>query len=418
MPDDASPRPTRTPQDTPARAFPLAQADLCVMCGMCLPHCPTYRRTGNEGESPRGRIALMAALARGDLPLSDALEGHLDRCLACRSCERVCPSGVPYGRLIDAARATIAARRPASPLRRAADALVSHLLARPEHLRPLGALARYAQRAGLTRLAGRPGALLPPLAPMPRWQDYYPPMGEGRGEVALFLGCVARLVDSPVLLATLRVLRRLGYGVHVPPAQACCGALPEHRGAPEEARRLAAANLAAFAGLPVDAVLVTASGCAASLVEYRSHPGGQALAGLIRDPSEWLARAPWPAGLSLRPLGLRVALHSPCTLTNVLRREDAPARLLGRLPGVELVRLPARGECCGSAGTYLLRHPATADDLRDTVLDRAVESGATVLATSNVGCALHLAAGARVRGLDLEVVHPMQLLDRSLRGIP
>ena len=339
------------------------------MCGMCLPHCPTYQISRDEGESPRGRIALIQGLANGRLALNPHLESHLDHCLGCRACEAVCPSGVTYGEIIDGGRAVVHEQRKTAP----APRLLYSLVPRPRRLRLLGRILRLLQRSGLQRLArglgmtralglARLDALLPPLAPLPAWQDYYPPAGQHRGEVALFLGCFADFADRPTLNAAVEILTRVGYGVHIPSRQTCCGALHLHQGDRHIARHLAECNDAAFNGLQVDAIINTASGCGTTLTEYPRNDF-PALKAPVRDISAFLAELPWPAELGAAPLAKRVAVHDPCSLSNVLHQAKAPYQLLARIPELEIVALPDK--CCGAAGSYMLTQAEMADRLRD-----------------------------------------------------
>lgn len=399
----------------------LKATDRCVMCGMCSPHCPTYQISHDEGESPRGRIALIQGLANGQLTLNPRLEAHLDHCLGCRSCEAVCPSGVAYGDIIDAGRAALYEQRPSHP----APRLLYSLVPRPRRLRLFGRILRLVQRSGLQALARgigitralgltRHDALLPPLAPLPSWQAYYPPVGKQRGEVALFVGCIADFSDRPTLNAALRVLTRLGYGVHIPPRQTCCGALHLHQGDRFIARHLAECNAAAFNPLRIDAIINTASGCGATLVEYPRNDF-PALNAPIRDINAFLAETPWPAELVPAPLAKKVAVHDPCSLGNVLRQSKAPYQILERIPGLETVALPDNRRCCGAAGSYMLTQPALADRLRDDKVAALRPLEADILVTSNPGCAMHLRAGIRAAHLDIEVLHPVTLLDRQLR---
>lgn len=412
-------------------------ADRCVMCGLCLPHCPTYLKTRDEGESPRGRIALMHALVSGKLELSARLEEHLDHCLVCRACEAVCPSGVPYGDLIDAVRAEIEQRRQRPwPQRLARSAALDGLIARKPMLRAAGGLLRAYQRAGVRRLARRSGllrwlgvehmdALLPALPPRPHWRDYHPPHGKLRGRVALFTGCIAELLDVPTLQAAINVLNRLGMGVHVPRGQVCCGALHLHNGAPDRACRLAAQNLAAFGSLDVDAVISVASGCGAQLREYdrlacECAPvpnGAERFARSVQDVSQFLAGVEWPTDIVFTPLPARIAVHDPCSLTHVLHRPRDPYAVLGRIPGIELLPLPDNARCCGAAGSYVLTQTEMAQALLADKLSHLQALAPDILVTSNIGCALHLTAGIREAGLNIEVLHPVVLLKRQLRKL-
>jgi len=418
-----------------ARRHILRDADLCVKCGLCLPYCPTYGVANQEGESPRGRIALAQGLAEGRLAPSPALQAHLASCLACRVCESVCPSRVPYGRVIDAARADLAGLQRPGLFRRilrwlATEGVVSHPGATRALLGSLSFVRPLVGRTLGAGVLGRGGARLARYWPAPgrlqRWATYYPAPGRDRGKVALFLGCVARLLDGQALVDSIRVLNGLGYGVHVPAGQGCCGAIHLHDGAPEAGRCLAEANVAVFAGLDVEAVITAASGCGATLAEYGGWPGlgdawraeATALAGQVTDISQFLAWLSWPEDISLEPLRARVAVHDPCTLRNVMRQRDGPYRLLGRIPGIELVELPDNARCCGSAGTHLLTHPRLTDSLAAAKVTALASLDARILVTSNVGCALHLRAQLQAAGRTTEVLHPVSLLARQLRPEP
>lgn len=406
-----------TPDTRPPR-FPLAAADRCVMCGLCLPHCPTYRLHQNEAESPRGRVALMAAEARGLLRPGGA-DAHLDSCLGCRACERACPSKVPYGQLLDAHRAVRAAARPHW---RGMLARIGRdgLLARPRNARLAAALLRLAQRSGLLRLAPllgmrRAAELLPALQRSPKHADRYPAIGHTRGAVALFRGCVGDLVGSGGNRAAIALLTRFGYQVEIPPGQTCCGALHLHAGDRAGAERLARVNRDRFDRLPVDAVLGTASACILTLSEYPALLDDQALTSRpLLEVSQFLAEQPWPPALQLRPLHATVAVHQPCSQVHGLASQHSTLKLLGRIPGIALRPLPTRAQCCGAAGDYMLRQPHTADRLADEILATLADQPIRLLVSANIGCAIHLQAAARRRAIDLEVVHPLTLLERQL----
>ena len=412
----------------------LAAADLCVKCGLCLPHCPTYLETRDEGESPRGRIALVQGLLTGRLSPTRRGTAHLDRCLVCRACQVVCPAGVPYGRIIDGARAELQRQRPHGPLRRGLRWLAAEGFVRdPWWLRRAVRLLRGYRdstlaghvQSGLGRLSPRLRRLtgyLPPLLPARAWATVYRAQGEPRGEVALFLGCVAREIDRATLEASLRVLTRLGYTVYVPRGQVCCGAMHLHEGAEAEALARVARNIRAFEAFRALPIVVTASGCGATLAEYDRLSGlhsewlqrARELARRVVDVNDFLAGVAWPKGLLPAVLPIRVAVHEPCSLRNVLARPQGPYRLLERIPGLEVVPLPGNERCCGSAGAYMLTQPKMADRLRDTKLEAFSTTGARLLVTANIGCALHLAAGFTALGTPVEVVHPVILVDRQL----
>ena len=450
-------------QPRPVESAPrlLEEADRCVKCGLCLPVCPTYRLAALEAESPRGRIALIQGLLQGGLARAPALECHLDNCLGCRACEAACPSGVRYGTLIDGARTRL--QRPRSAGRRAVLALAS----RP---RWFAVAAGVARGLGLRRLAGSlPGpfgrwlGLVPP-APGPDPQSLArEPTGRPLGKVGLFLGCVAREADGAVHEAAARLLPTLGYEVVCPDGQGCCGAMHLHAGLPDAAKRLAEANRRTFAGLGLDAVLVSATGCGAVLrggssgrvspvgdttsrpadlaageasdLRQRGHlelapdvgTDGAALVSPVREPRTaepaavdvltFLARADW-SGLTARPLSCRVAVHMPCSAKDAGLAPGDVLGLLGRIPGLETVPLDPTLGCCGAAGTYLLHHAATADRLREAVLDAIAGSGAELVVTANTGCAMHLRAGLTARGLAVRVAHPVELLAEAFAAPP
>ncbi len=429
---------TRTHSSAERAQQILKDADLCVKCGLCLAHCPTYLRSQDEGDSPRGRIALAQGLAAGRLSPTARVQAHLSGCLVCRACETACPSAVPYARLIDAARAEMAVRRPPHLFHRllrwtAAEGVVRHEQMIAFGVRSVAALRNaLAGRMPARLTSGNRTALwraldyLPQLAGHQARQPFYPAAGAQRGRVALFLGCVARHLDQQTASAAVHLLTQWGYEVHVPPTQACCGALYVHDGAPEAAQRLLLANLEAFARHEVQAVVTTATGCAATLLEYprlaRADPAlrtaASRLAEKVVDISRFLAGEPWPRGVSLAPRPARVAVHEPCTLRHAMAPAPGVCDLLRRIPELDVVRLPAALSCCGAAGTNMLTHPATADALAFDTLDVVAEIGADSLVTSNIGCALHLAAALRARGRDTEVLHAARFLSRQLVGSP
>lgn len=401
--------------------FPLRAADQCVKCGMCLPHCPTYTVTRDEAESPRGRIALMQGLATGLLPATPAVEAHLDGCLTCRACESVCPAQVPYGQLIDAAREQLAHNRPD---RTRGARLLAAVLTRP-WLRLLVALPLWLYRVlGLQVLVRRSSLLgrgrlarLESLLPDVHLPRLPASSATGAEPVALFANCTSPLAEPEVLAAAVGLLGALGCRVEVPRDQACCGALHQHAGLPLPARDCAGRNLAAFRG--DGPVLGVASGCTAQLLEYGALLGsreGVRFGQRVRDLGAFIAAHPRLAQLRFRPLPARVLLHTPCTLRNVVKAPDAARRLLECIPELQVEMLDSA--CCGAAGSYFVTRPQMADALLEPKLERARAAAPDYLASSNVGCAMHLAAGLRRAGLSVEVVHPLELLARQRVALP
>jgi glycolate oxidase iron-sulfur subunit len=344
---------------------------------------------------------------------------HLEACLTCRACERACPSGVPYGRLIDAARARLRAARPAqarSAVDRARDLLIGH----PGRLRAAMLAGRIATLSGLRRLAeqgdglsARAARLLPRKLPAPaRLAPHYPAVGEARGTVALFTGCTGPDLDADALRAAVELLRHWGMNVRVPANQGCCGAMHAHAGDPTTAARLGVRNHEAFEHPGWSAVVGIATGCVAELAGSLAR-GSSTLQ--VRDICAYLAahQPPSPPPFSGAD-GLRVAVHDACSSRNILRSEQAVYTLLRQVPGLECFPLPGNALCCGAAGTHMLTHAGQADALLSPKLDALERLRPDVLVSANIGCALHIEAGLRARGLSIPVLHPATLLARHL----
>jgi glycolate oxidase iron-sulfur subunit len=407
----------------------------CIHCGLCLNHCPTYRLWGMEADSPRGRIRQMLLVDQGRLALGESFRTHIDRCLDCRACETACPSGVEYGKLVEAARAEIERNVP-RPLvaRLARDVFFRRLLPHPRRIAMAARLLRFYQRSGIRRavratrilklfgLAERE-RLLPEIDReffFSRLGTTYSAVGARRARVAFFAGCMAQVMFARLNEATIRVLAANGCEVVVPAGQLCCGALAVHAGERDAARRLARANLHAFLAEEFDAVITNAAGCGSTLKEYAQlfPPGSddyaraQQFAARMRDVTEFLDAL----GLAA-PLGevkLRVTYQDSCHLAHGQRIREAPRRLLRAIPGVELREMRLADQCCGSAGIYNVTEPETAAALLEEKMADAKATGARAIVTANPGCILQLRAGAESHATGQEVLHVVELLARAM----
>ncbi len=398
----------------------------CVHCGICLPQCPTYRVLGEEMDSPRGRIYLMRAAAEGRIGLTETFTRHLDLCLGCRACETACPSGVPFGRLLEATRAQIE-RRGRPVRRRALTGLIFGLFPEPHRVGPmLGLLSLYqrsglqavVRRSGLLRLTPRLAAmeqLLPPVPRAVRLPAIVPAVGRRRGRVGLLTGCVQRFLYPRVNEQTARLLALAGYDVVIPRGQRCCGALHLHAGRLDELRRRARALAHTFPE-ELDYIVTNAAGCGSAMKEYGhwspDDPRVVAFARKTRDASQLLV----DADLRLGRVDAVATYHDACHLLHGQRLRQEPRALLARIPGLRLVDLPESDLCCGSAGVYNLLEPDMADRLLERKVANVASTGAHLLATGNPGCMLQIAKGCRARGLDVEVVHPVEVVWRAVGG--
>lgn len=371
----------------------------------------------------------MLALAKGDLPLSARLESHLARCLDCRACEKACPSYVSYGQALDSVRALIEdSRTPSTRGLPKTITMLLRLVENPGRLRMLYGVLRLYQLSGLQKLlrAGRVlhffgltqlDANLLRLLPQNTFAEIYPALKKSKGRVVIFSGCLTPLTDQQTLLSSIRLLNRLGYEVHLPPEQGCCGALHLHNGQPEKATEFMRRNIEAF-GSGTDSILCAASGCTATLSEYAKYlddniPAAQ-FSARVMDINQFLAGITWPSDIGFRPLAKRIAVHNPCTLTNVLRQEAKTYALLSRIPGAEIIALPGNSVCCGAAGTYHLTQSQIARQLRAPKIEYLKQLAPDILVTANPGCATFLAAGIREAKLAIEVMHPVVLLEKQL----
>ena len=431
---------TTVPRAGPGFAAPDIPSDrilqTCVHCGLCLPHCPTYRELYVEPSSPRGRIHLIRQVADGRIGVDSAVfREQMYQCLDCRACEAVCPSGVQYGQLVEAARAQIERTTERKWSQRLLRRVVfGGLFASMPRFRRFAAVLRLYQRTGLQRLARATGLLrffglaerermLPPIDRqflVPTGQTWAP-AGTAQRRVALFAGCIMSTAYAEIDRATARVLAANGCEVVAPPGQGCCGALHVHAGLLDDGRALMRRNVEAFEGLDVDAIIVNAAGCGAALKEY-GHlladdatyaERAAAVAGKVKDVTEYLASIGLtpPAG----PLDLRVTYQEPCHLVHAQGVKAQPRQLLHSIPGVQLVEMAEADLCCGSAGIYNLTNPGLSGDLRRRKVANVLAAEPGVVVSANPGCMLQLQAGLAEAGSSVRVRHIVELLDEAYR---
>jgi glycolate oxidase iron-sulfur subunit len=414
--------------------------DRCVHCGLCLNACPTYRELHVEMDSPRGRIYQMVQVA-GGAPISPSYIEHIDLCLACRGCETACPSGVEYGRLVEAARAEIEGKIQRPWRERLIRWLVFRkLLPFRLSLEIAGALLYLYQASGLKRLVGMPGFLparlreveaLAPEIETPFFFAYYgktlPAEGERRHRVAFLGGCIANISFARLNEATVRVLQKNGCEVTIPAGQGCCGALHVHAGIRDQARQLARRNIDALLNMDAlleggfDAIITNAGGCGSTLKEYGellehdAEYAGKArrFSELVKDVNEFLASI--DLNPPMRVLPLTVTYQDSCHLAHGQKIRSAPRKLLASIPGLELREMQLSDLCCGSAGIYNVVHTAMAMSLLKKKMDSVNATGAPVIAASNPGCMLQLRAGVKKFGQGQRVAHVVEILDEAYR---
>lgn len=433
------------PASSPLDSTLLADADLCVKCGLCLPHCPTYRDSQHEGDSPRGRIMLVQGLLTGLIDASPRMESHLDGCLSCGRCEDVCPARVPYSHILDGGRARLAERRPE---RTRIARLLGVMLVSGGGRTLLRAAWTLYRRSGLQWLVRRGGLLgrgrlarLESMVPATGRSASAPPPPtaaaptDARESIAVFHGCATDLFERDAIRAVEQLLSAAGYAVQPVAGQGCCGALHQHAGLPAHARVCANENVAAFAGASRVASLTT--GCAATLKDYAhlAPEGGAEFSARVKEYSDWLL--PRADRLQFAPLRKRVALHTPCTAASTTKSDAGLRALLARIPELELMELDRGFGCCGAAGSHFVTHPEESDRLLAPKLASIAQVMPDFIVSGNVGCSLHIAGGltrsaARpvspepssafpssvARTVSPPVLHPAQLLAQQLRAPP
>jgi len=415
----------------------MALIDACVHCGFCLPSCPTYVLWNEEMDSPRGRVYLMKAALEGRVEMTPAFVGHFDACLGCMGCVTACPSGVQYGPLIERTRAQIERSYMRPFGERLFRSLLFALLPHPARLRiamaPLvifGPVLRAMERSGMLDILPRRVRSLVALAPQPslgslmsRVPEHTPASGTPRLTAAVLTGCVQRLAFAGVNQATIDVLAAEGCTVEAPAAQGCCGALALHAGNIDQARELARHNIEVFENSGVDRIVINAAGCGSSMKEYgelfHDDPAwatrARAFSAKVRDVSELLVEIGEPRA-TRHPIKARVVYHDACHLAHAQGVRAQPRSLLAAIPGIELLS-PAESEiCCGSAGIYNLVQPEPAGQLGERKARNIAALEPDIIATGNPGCILQIAAAGRRLGHDWKIVHPIELIDQSIKG--
>ncbi|MSQ11648.1 MAG: (Fe-S)-binding protein [Dehalococcoidia bacterium] len=433
MTSEGTPRPAAqgfSPLDAPKED----ELYKCVHCGLCLNECPTYLATGQETESPRGRLWLMKGVVEGEIGLTPSVTAHWERCVQCRACEAVCPSGVPFGRLMERTLAQV--RRLPGRRRFSLGHWLGYrvVLPRPWLLRLLGRLAWAYQRSGLQWAARRSGALrllpaglraaegLLPALPTSSFTPtgrVVPAQGQRRGRVALLAGCVMAVAQSPTIRAAIRVLARNGCDVLVPRGQGCCGALHSHAGERAQARELAWRNIQTFLEVGVDAVVTASAGCGAAMKEYpelfaddpRRREAAERVAAMTVDITEFLAKLPLRAPEAALPL--RITYQDSCHLAHAQRITRAPRQVLAAIPGLQFVEMHDPARCCGAGGAYNLLQPELSERILSAKMDDVAETQAAVVATANPGCMMQIEKGLRTRKMRVRVCHVVDLLDAA-----
>ncbi|MDQ1362176.1 MAG: glycolate oxidase iron-sulfur subunit [Pseudomonadota bacterium] len=386
------------------------------MCGMCLPHCPTYQIYRNESESPRGRISVIQAYAQDRLQPDGKMQQHLDHCLGCMACEAMCPSNVAYGRLLDNAQVMLADDKtnPRKLLRMILNQ-ASHDNGFNRYAKPL----RWYRKSGLQSLAGAV-LRLAGNTPMVRANDilgiaqttmlknFYPASKKNvLGEVALFAGCMGSGFDGETLSSSIQVLTHLGYNLHIPSTQYCCGALHQHHGQPQQAQLLAQQNQSAFGNLPVSHIIHTSNGCGARLAQSNMPVP-------VIDILSFLLSSPALASTEFWPLDEKALLHESCSSLHKLRLAGVIQQALKMIPQLQIIDIPGPRICCGAGSSHQLLFPELADKLLQLKTDIIKAAQPKYLLSDNLGCSLHFRSGLKKAGIEVKVIHPVTLLAQQL----
>lgn len=405
----------------------------CMRCGMCLPHCPTYKETFLETASPRGRVALVRKFQEGELEISEKFLEYLSLCLDCQACASACPCGVNAGELVAEFKCE---KKEGAGLSFMEDVILRKLLPHPDRLEAATTPLRLYQNSGLQKVVRKLGilkmfpssmermeGLLPKLPGRPLrqvLQEVTPAQGEDRGTVGFFLGCVMSLVFSEASFATVQLLSALGYRVITPKDQKCCGAPNFLASDMEGLREAARFNTDLFASHNVDFIVTDCGGCGAELKKYGHHLGGseeaEAFSAKVRDISQILAENSELLTEKLKSLPLKVTYHDPCHIAHCQGIRQEPRKLVRMIPDIDYRELNEADACCGSAGTYNVEKPEMSDRVLQRKLANIRQTGADYLVTSNPGCLLQLKKALENNEHRVEVIHVTELLMKSYFG--
>lgn len=402
--------------EAPERFLDYDKSLACIHCGLCLSSCPTYLETGNENDSPRGRIYLMRAIQDGRLPLDDTSVKHIDLCLGCRACEAVCPSGVNYGHLLEHTRDHLESTYKRSPFQTVLRRFViEKIFPHRERMELAIAPARMAKALNLDKIlpkfAKEALSLIPACDKGEPLTPFSAATGTHKGRVGFIRGCVMDVMFAQTNQNTVKLLNAAGYDVVVPQQQGCCGALFAHSGNLAKARESARANIEAFAGQNLDAIIINAAGCGSTLKEYGEllhgdtawEQRGKDFSAKVKDITEFLCSN--PSNLTPQPSTNRVTYHDACHLAHPQHITKQPRDLIKAVAGKNYVELPESDVCCGSAGTYNLTEPEMAERLQNRKIQNIIKTGADVVVTTNPGCLLQIRAGLEKAGSKIKAMH-------------
>ena len=395
----------------------------CRTCNICSRHCPTFKLTNQQEESPRGRLKTISKAISGQKELQPEEIEHLGNCVECYACEKVCPSKMQYSELLRNAKSLIKTDQNAFIVK-----LLKFMVIRKKLSKVLFWSLRAYQKSGIQNLIStivpkqfrvfhRLHSLLYPLPDYKSLKQRYPAKKEPIGNVALFTGCLSNSMDNAVLHATIKVLTHMGYNIEIPAQQQCCGALHSRENDTATSNQLIETNLTAFDEPRFDAIIYTATACGSQLTRTTNDMSNDRkiqFHAKLKDINQFIVEQEWLNKVALNPLNAKIAVHEPCSQQHPLGTNKLPYQILEKIPGVVLTPLPANTICCGSGGTYMLTHPETSDALRNQKLDHLTTEEFDYLLTSNFGCAVHFAAGCVQGEINMQIAHPVELVSMQL----